>query len=101
MLLWNKKPQWNEAKGEYQLNFHGRVRCPSVNNFILENIFRKPQQEEGEDQGNDHVDVGEEHLLFGKVEENTYALDFCYPLSPIQAFGICLSSLDRKTEKDM
>ena len=32
--LSNKKPQWNEAKGEYQLNFHGRVKEPSVNNFI-------------------------------------------------------------------
>ena len=30
-------------------------------------------------------------LRFGRVGPNRFNMDFCYPLSPIQAFGICLS----------
>jgi hypothetical protein len=30
-------------------------------------------------------------LQFGKTRRKRYALDFRHPISPLQAFGICLS----------
>ncbi len=35
-------------------------------------------------------------LQFGRVAEHRFTMDFCNPLSPFQAFGICLASLDSK-----
>ncbi|CAM9793425.1 unnamed protein product [Heterosigma akashiwo] len=35
-------------------------------------------------------------LQFGRVGKNRFTLDFKYPLSPLQAFSICLASLDGK-----
>lgn len=35
-------------------------------------------------------------LQFGRVSGDTFTLDLQYPLSPIQAFGIALSSFDAK-----
>jgi hypothetical protein len=36
------------------------------------------------------------YLLFGKLTDNSFAMDFQWPLSPFQAFAICLSSFDYK-----
>jgi hypothetical protein len=33
-------------------------------------------------------------LTFGKVDENRFILDFCHPLSAVQAFSIALASFD-------
>jgi len=60
--------------------FNGRIQKPSVKNFQL--------AEEGKD--NSVV------MQFGRIDEETFAMDFKYPLSPLQAFGLCLSSLDSK-----
>lgn len=35
-------------------------------------------------------------MQFGKKGNDTFAMDFQYPLSPLQAFAICLSALDNK-----
>lgn len=35
-------------------------------------------------------------LQFGKINEETYIMDFQYPLSILQAFAICVSSLASK-----
>lgn len=35
-------------------------------------------------------------LQFGRVAPNIFTMDFRYPLCPLQAFAICLSSFDRK-----
>jgi hypothetical protein len=40
---------------------------------------------------------GEDTVLqFGRVDKNRFTMDFKYPLSPLQAFAICLASLDGK-----
>ena len=36
------------------------------------------------------------YMQFGRINEDTFALDFQYPFSPLQAFAISLSSLDKK-----
>eukprot|EP00043_Microstomoeca_roanoka_P006144 m.60566 g.60566 ORF g.60566 m.60566 type:complete len:408 (+) comp13294_c0_seq1:393-1616(+) len=80
MILRNKKPDWNEATNSYVLNFGGRVTRASVKNFQI-------------------VHESDENyiiLQFGRVEEHGFTMDFQYPMSALQAFGICLSSFDGK-----
>jgi Tub family. len=35
-------------------------------------------------------------MQFGRVSNDTFNMDFEWPLSPFQAFAICLSSFDYK-----
>lgn len=78
--LCNRAPKWSERVGAYTLDFKGRVTMASVKNFQLV-----------EDQDDDNV-----ILQFGKVGVDEFTMDFRAPLSPLQALGICLSSLDNK-----
>ncbi|CAO2632883.1 Tubby-related protein 2 [Lemmus lemmus] len=80
LLLQNKAPSWSEESGAYVLNFHGRVTRASVKNFQIV-----------------HPDEPD-HLVLqsGRVAPNIFTMDFRYPLCPLQAFAICLSSFDVK-----
>ena len=80
LLLTNKTPKWNDQLGAYVLNFNGRVTAASVKNFQLI---------QAEDQ--DTV-----LLQFGRVGKDSFTMDIQWPLSPLQAFAICLSSFDYK-----
>jgi len=62
------------------LNFKGRVTKASVKNFQLI----------------DSANYDDVLLQFGRVGDNKFNMDFTYPLTPLQAFGICLSSMDTK-----
>jgi len=44
----------------------------------------------------DDHDENKVYLQFGRVGEKDFNLDFQWPLSPLQAFGIALSSFDYK-----
>ena len=35
-------------------------------------------------------------LQFGKIGEDVYTMDFRYPFTPLQAFMVCATSLDKK-----
>eukprot|EP00301_Raphidiophrys_heterophryoidea_P020826 c5418_g1_i1.p1 GENE.c5418_g1_i1~~c5418_g1_i1.p1 ORF type:complete len:536 (+),score=112.30 c5418_g1_i1:25-1632(+) len=76
----NKPPFWSEENECWMLDFFGRVNLASAKNFQLV-------------QGQDGQEV---FLMFGKMTETRYALDFRYPLSPLQAFGIGLAGIARK-----
>uniref|UniRef100_A0A8C0X643 Tubby-like protein n=1 Tax=Castor canadensis TaxID=51338 RepID=A0A8C0X643_CASCN len=80
LLLQNKAPLWNENNGTYVLDFHGRVTLASIKNFQI----MLPDDP-------DYV-----VLQFGRVSPDTFTMDFRYPLCPLQAFAICLSSFDGK-----
>jgi tubby-related protein 1 len=85
MDYFNKPPIWNERKSypgvqAFVLNFNGRVDKASVKNFQLI----------------DNVDENHIYLQFGRVGDNLFTLDFQWPFSPLQAFGVALSSLDNK-----
>ncbi|XP_058530436.1 tubby-related protein 2 [Ochotona princeps] len=80
VLLQNKSPSWSDESGAYVLNFHGRVTRASVKNFQMV----RP------DDPNCLV------LQFGRVAPDTFTMDFRFPLCPLQAFAICLSSFDGK-----
>lgn len=80
VLMINKPPKWNEHVGAYVLNFNGRVTMASVKNFQLVTA-------------EDHETV---LLQFGRTGKETFSMDYQWPLSPLQAFSICLSSFDFK-----
>ena len=79
-VMRNKAPRWNEALGAYCLNFNGRVTEASVKNFQL-----------AWEHDDDSV-----VLQFGKVGERVFTCDFSWPLTPLHAFAVCLSSFDHK-----
>jgi len=77
MIMRNKLPTWNPQINAYTLEFGGRALVPSVHNFQL-------------------IDAEKRVVLqLGKVSESAFNVDFSFPLSPYQAFGICLSVIDR------
>jgi tubby-related protein 1 len=76
----NKPPKWNDQIGAYVLNFNKRVTEASVKNFQLINS----------------EDPETVYLQFGRVGKEEFNLDFRWPLSPFQAFAMCLSSFDYK-----
>ncbi|KAI9502413.1 tubby C-terminal-like domain-containing protein [Coemansia spiralis] len=80
IVLENKLPKWNTNSRSYTLDFHGRVTVSSSKNFQLINL-----------DDDEYVVV-----QFGKVGDDTYSLDFRFPMSPVMAFGIVLTSLVRK-----
>jgi Tub family len=79
--LQNRTPRWNSRVKAYVLNFNGRVTQASVKNFQLV----------------ESEDAGEKiKLQFGRISADEFTMDFCYPLSPLQAFAVTLTSFDSK-----
>ncbi|CAD8160111.1 unnamed protein product [Paramecium pentaurelia] len=76
----NRPPQWNSKHKAFVLNFYQRVDKPSVKNFQL------------------IVQNKEDNILlqFGRVGDDLFNLDFQYPITPLQAFQIALTSFDYK-----
>ncbi|KAJ8614497.1 hypothetical protein CTAYLR_000760 [Chrysophaeum taylorii] len=75
--------------GAYSLKFaRGRAKLSSSKNFL---VYRE------EDLRYD-ADAPSEEAVFqlGKMGSRTFALDFCNPLSPLQAFAIALAAFDSK-----
>mmetsp|Transcript_123556 Transcript_123556/g.357289 ORF Transcript_123556/g.357289 Transcript_123556/m.357289 type:complete len:360 (+) Transcript_123556:96-1175(+) len=74
--LITKMPVWNEEVESLVLDFKGRNIVSSAKNFQLA-LSQKP-----------------EHVLcqYGKLSNSNLALDFKFPISVVQAFGIALST---------
>lgn len=78
--LINKPPTWSKKHNAWTLNFHGRVTRPSVKNFQLV----RPGKE-------DHI-----VLQHGRISSDGFTMDMAFPVTPISAFSICISSLHGK-----
>jgi len=79
-VLVNRKPTYSENINGYFLNFHGRVSKASVKNFQM-------------------VDANDDSkvlLQFGRIGKDEFTMDLHYPVSPLQAFAVCLSTFDYK-----
>jgi len=75
--LVTRAPEWNSEVGSLVLDFKGRSVSASAKNFQL-----SPEDRPS------HVSC-----QFGKLAGNTFGLDFRYPLTVIQAFGISMSTV--------
>eukprot|EP01026_Neomeris_dumetosa_P006418 TRINITY_DN1203_c0_g1_i1.p1 TRINITY_DN1203_c0_g1~~TRINITY_DN1203_c0_g1_i1.p1 ORF type:complete len:491 (-),score=25.99 TRINITY_DN1203_c0_g1_i1:503-1975(-) len=76
LVLRNKSPSYNELLQIHYLDFKGRAIHPSVKNFQLVSQM-----------DNDYI-----VLQFGKIGADVFTMDVKWPMSPLQGFGICLSS---------
>lgn len=80
LTFFNKPPIWDESARAFVLNFKGRSEKNSRKNFqLIDNTDEK------------HI-----YLQLGKVERDLFTLDFLWPFSPLQAFALALSSIDKK-----
>lgn len=75
-FLTTRRPKWNPKHKSLTLDFHGRCSLASAKNFMLE----------------DPDNPGKVKLLFGKVGEQQFVLDYRHPLGTVQAFAAALSS---------
>jgi len=75
--LITKLPTWNDDVESLVLDFKGRNIVASAKNFQLA-LEQKPH----------HT-----HCQYGKIGNTTFGLDFKYPLSAAQAFGMAMSTL--------
>ncbi|VDN92789.1 unnamed protein product [Brugia pahangi] len=80
IAMHNKSPVWNEDTQSYVLNFYGRVTQPSVKNFQIIH------------------DADPKYIVmqFGRIGYDVFTMDFRYPLSALQAFGIAMTSFHGK-----
>ena len=76
----NKQPVWSDETQAYVLNFHGRVTQASVKNFQLVHSADE-----------DYV-----VMQFGRISDDTFTLDYNFPMCALQAFSIVLTSFDSK-----
>ncbi|DBA04264.1 TPA: hypothetical protein N0F65_009499 [Lagenidium giganteum] len=88
----SKLPVWCPEVNSLMLKFHGgRIREASAKNFMLmvedEPIVTNALRNEVDPTGNNKI-----VMQFGKFSKAKFALDFRYPLAPIQAFAVGLSS---------
>jgi hypothetical protein len=74
--LTTRKPKWNARRKTLTLDFFGRCHLASAKNFQLEAVG-KPDKVK---------------LLFGKVGDSQFVLDFNKPLSTVQAFAAAVST---------
>mmetsp|Transcript_52316 Transcript_52316/g.78156 ORF Transcript_52316/g.78156 Transcript_52316/m.78156 type:complete len:1129 (-) Transcript_52316:61-3447(-) len=81
LALQNRSPWWNIELGAFVLNFGGRVSVASVKNFQL--CDRNNQE---------HI-----MLQFGRIQgRHAFTMDCQFPLTPVQAFAIAISSLQSR-----
>ncbi|KAL7076015.1 hypothetical protein ACQ4LE_004346 [Meloidogyne hapla] len=100
VVLNNKQPVWNEETQSYVLNFHGRVTQASVKNFQIVHSMHATQSEINQ-QNNNNIQIipdPSEYVImqFGRIDNETFTMDVRYPLTPVQAFGIAMTSFHGK-----
>ncbi|KAI9245932.1 tubby C-terminal-like domain-containing protein [Helicostylum pulchrum] len=79
LVLHNKSPQWNEVNS-FVLNFNGRTTQASVKNFQI---------------AHDN-DCKLCWTQFGRVERDSFTMDYKYPMCLLQSFSISHTSFDAK-----
>jgi hypothetical protein len=83
LLLESRQPRWSPKLKSLILDFFGRCDLASTRNFQLQLATLS-----------DQAGRRKPELLHGKVGDNTYVLDYRYPLGMAQAFAIALATKD-------
>lgn len=83
--LCSRKPCYNREKRRYELDFRDRTRPGSKIKSSAKN-FQLIMEEHGK----------QVILLHGQVGKSKYVMEYRFPLTAFQAFGICLASIDSK-----
>lgn len=81
----SRRPKWNQRLQALTLDFRGRATEASVQNIQLDLAAA--------DGAKGQTD-GEPDFLYGKVGDDTFVLDYKYPLSMAQAFALALTTND-------
>jgi hypothetical protein len=95
-LLESRQPEWSDELGSLTMKFLGqRIADSSSKNFLLEAVEAAPSAP-GSGGGTPSEARGGMYctpcLQFGKIANSRFSCDWRFPLSPIQSFGIFLSS---------
>jgi len=85
MELTARRPKWNPKHKSLTLDFNGRCSMASAKNFQLQ----VPPDHNGQETPSS---PGKVKLLFGKIGEHRFTLDYRYPLGAVQAFATALST---------
>ena len=91
LLLMSRLPKWNDRVESFCMNFHGnRIKVASSKNFV----FTSNQSDASSAAAGKKSDDSRAILQFGKQSSDgsKFALDFRYPIAPVQAFAIFLTS---------
>lgn len=87
----NRRPKWSDKLCAFVLNFSQRVTLSSVKNFQLVSAVDHTLSNTDPWFSHDRV-----ILQFGRCKKNDFALDFAWPMTPLQAFGIALAQSESK-----
>jgi len=88
--LLNKPPKFNPAKNSFSLDFGGRVTRASVKNYVCQlTALHDPDQ-----------DTATNVTQSGRVGQDKFTMDVQHPMSILQGFAVCLSSLHQKKAVD-
>lgn len=89
VFLVNMLPAWDKSAKRYTMKFFGRAAVSSVKNFkLVEDNLR-----EGEERPH--------KLLFGKVEDDVFSLDFRAPFTPLQAMAYALTTFEKSLKESL
>jgi len=95
LRLESKRPVWSPRIKSLTLDFYGRCSCASPKNFQLQAVGADGR---GAAAGGPSRGRGgrtrEAELLFGKIDDDAFVLDYKHPLGMAQAFAIALSTKD-------
>ena len=80
VVLETRKPKWNNKMDAWTMDFKGRVKLASKKNFILID----PQYD-------DRV-----LMLFGKVSQDKWSLDYAPPMNPLTCLFVALTAFSSK-----
>lgn len=89
ITLKNMLPTWNSKTKKYSMKFFGRAHVSSIKNFqLVDDILCN---EDGQQQPH--------RLLFGKIDDSTFSLDFRHPFTPLQAFAYALTAFEKSVKE--
>ena len=82
-VSYNRKPEWNEKLGRFELDCKNRAQLPSTKNFMCST----------------RLDPNHDNVLMGKAADKVYTISVQYPMTLMQGLGISITSLYAKTYK--